>query len=184
MVLLGAFWFGFGHAVLAGGGGWMILVGMLIAAPAYIVVAGVNAVLVTMYARKRGQKVAGIWQSRAAIVFYALTLVYPLTVPDFGDTGPGLPSRLTAWFGVPENTSAFLFYALWWVMTVLAILMIVGGAVDLSLLNRQIAAQRAFRGYAPGYGVPQPGYGPGYAPGYGAPQPGYGQSDPYYPDNR
>lgn len=164
----------------------MIFIGMLFAAPIYVVSAGINAILVTMYARRRGQRAAGPWQSRAGLLFYALTLFYPFTVTDFGDTGPALPSRLTAWFGVSEDISAMIAYGLWWVLAVLAILMIVGGAVDMSLLKRDIEPQWVARGYGMGsqhYPLSQPGYGEfrpaNQQPGYPYP-PAPGQNGPHY----
>lgn len=195
MVLVGTLWFGFGHALLGGGGGWMVFIGLLFGAPIYGTVAVISAILVTVYARKNRRWAAGSWQTWAAVPFYLLTAFYPLTVTDFGDSGPALPSRLTAWFGVSQNTSGILMYSLWWIMSLVALLVIIGGIVDLVQLNQKLAAERFPQGgeFRPqNYSSPQPGYGQvppsqrGYGDaeqGYPPQQPGYDQNTPYYPEN-
>ena len=153
MVVLGAAWFAFGHAFLGRGGGWMIFLGIVFLIPAYAAVAFIHAILVTLYARRRGRWAAGPWSSIATAVFYLITAFYPLTVTDFGDTGPALPSRLTAWFGVSESTSGFLMYSLWYMAGGIAIVMLAAGVADLIKISNTPCRQ-----------VPQPPHDACFAP--------------------
>lgn len=170
MVFVGSLWFGLGHVLLGGGGGWMAFIGLLFGVPIYGTVTLVSAILVTIYARKSRRWAAGPWQTWFMVPFYLLTVVYPLTVPDFGDSGPVMPSRLTVWFGLSQHASERLTYSLWWVMTLVALLMIIAGIFDLVMLNQRLKTERfaQYGEFGPqGYDTPQGYNGP---QGYNAPQ--------------
>ncbi|MFT0846808.1 hypothetical protein VR010_03540 [Actinomycetaceae bacterium L2_0104] len=151
MLFIGPLWFAFGHTVLNGGGGWMVFIGMLFFAPIHAVVAFIHAILVTLHARRLGQWAAGAWSSAAAVVFYVLTAIYPFTVADFGDTAPGIPSRLTVWFGVSESLSGLITFSLLYLLGAIAFLMIVADIGDLAKLKRTFDPSRSVPAAPPGY---------------------------------
>ncbi len=136
LVVVGTFWFVFGHAILAGGGGWMVFIGIFFLTPIYAAVAFAHALMVTFYARKLGRWAAGPWSSAAALVFVLCTALYPLAVTDFGDSGPVVQSRLTVWFGVSESTSGWITGASWYLISGVALVMIACDIIELSKINR------------------------------------------------
>ena len=153
MLIIGPLWFAFGHTVLSGGAGWMVFFGMLFFAPIHAVVAFIHAILVTLHARRLGQWAAGVWSSGAATVFYLLTAIYPFTVADFGDTAPGIPSRLTVWFGISESLSGLLTLSLLYMLAANAFLLIVADVADLAKVKRPSGYGRSVPMKLPSYPI-------------------------------
>lgn len=136
MVVVGPLWFGLGQIALNSGGGWMTFIGLLFLAPIHAAVSLLHAILVTVHARRLGQWAAGPKSSITSLAFYVCTALYPFTVPDFGDSGPVVLSRLMAWFGVSESISSAVCYSLWFVIAGIALVMIVCDLLEVSKLNK------------------------------------------------
>lgn len=138
MVIAGTLWVGLGHALMGGGGGWLVIFHLFFIMPVYGIVALTHAILVTLYGRRLPRFGAGPKASIAALVFTGLSLFYPLTVTDAGDAGPPLDARLTAWFGIPLDAVGVMQVATLGGLIVSALAMIVFDAIELGKLPRAV----------------------------------------------
>lgn len=134
---LGAIWVIFGHIILAGGmGGWMMIVGFFFFLPIYLIVLGIHMVLSRLYMHTVGTKAAGLLASPLILIMDLLVIVYPAFVQDFGDSGPGVPSRVEVWFAIPRQDAARLWNDVATVVIVMAVLLIIADVVDLVRIRR------------------------------------------------
>ncbi len=147
LIALGVLWMPFGHVLLAGSAGWMLVFGMFMVAPAYVVIAGIHTVLSKVYAAKVGQKAVGPLGSVAQLVVILLIAVYPLFTQDFTDNPPGIPSRLTAWFGVPGDTAAYLWAGAMCALLGATALMLLADIIDVVRISRVVSAHQRYAHY-------------------------------------
>lgn len=130
----GTIWVGGGHGLMGGGAGWMMVIHVVTVIPAYFLLSLTHAILVTIWSRRVGASrfSASPRASKAAIAVVILTVLYPFFVTDGGDTPESaVPSRLMAWFGVPESVTATLLMP---ILIMLVVAFIVTIAFDIAAL--------------------------------------------------
>lgn len=138
LVLLLPTWIAFGHAMLAGVGGWMVFITMgmgLLALGAMTL----HAVLVTIRARKVEPFAAGTASSLVTCLVVLIGALLPLFIEDSGDSGPVIPARVSQWFGASSDVAQTG-------MTILAVALLLAGlamlVVDFIDLDRTITQWR------------------------------------------